>query len=112
MSRGPRPDDAFNIRRSAPEHQSEIGWCGARATADENSLYGLVIRLFFPTLLLLRAGRIGNFLSITRAANSALTTAGAELHLTQAWSLLAKFDGEFAKGSQTYAGTGTLRYAW
>jgi len=44
--------------------------------------------------------------------NSALTTAGAELHLTQAWSLLAKFDGEFAKDSQTYAGTGTLRYAW
>jgi autotransporter-associated beta strand protein len=46
------------------------------------------------------------------AKNSALTTAGAELHLTQAWSLLAKFDGEFAKVSQTYAGTGTLRYAW
>jgi len=41
-----------------------------------------------------------------------LTTAGAELHLTQAWSLLTKFDGEFAKGSQTYAGTGTLRYVW
>jgi uncharacterized protein with beta-barrel porin domain len=46
------------------------------------------------------------------AKNSALTTAGAELHLTQAWSLLTKFDGEFAKGSQTYAGTGTLRYVW
>jgi outer membrane autotransporter protein len=44
--------------------------------------------------------------------NSALTTAGAELHLTQAWSVLAKFDGEFAKGSQTYAGTGTVRCAW
>ena len=26
--------------------------------------------------------------------------------------VLAKFDGEFAKGSQTYAGTGTLRYVW
>ncbi len=22
------------------------------------------------------------------------------------------FDGEFADGSQTYAGTGTLRYSW
>ncbi len=44
--------------------------------------------------------------------NSALTTAGAELHLTQALSFLTKFDGEFAKGSQTYAGTGTLRYTW
>jgi Autotransporter beta-domain len=45
-------------------------------------------------------------------ANSALTSAGAELHMDPAWSLLAKFDGEFAPGSQTYAGTATLRYRW
>jgi uncharacterized protein with beta-barrel porin domain len=44
--------------------------------------------------------------------NSALTSAGAELFFTPNWSLLAKFDGEFAKGSQTYAGSGTLRYTW
>jgi autotransporter-associated beta strand protein len=44
--------------------------------------------------------------------NSALTTAGAQLYLTPRWTLLAKFDGEFANGSQTYAGSGTLRYAW
>src|SRR5215467_10468140 len=28
--------------------------------------------------------------------------------VTPAWSIAAKFDGEFAHGSQTYAGTGTL----
>jgi uncharacterized protein with beta-barrel porin domain len=44
--------------------------------------------------------------------NSALTTAAAELHMTANWSLTAKFDGEFGSGSQTYAGTGTLRYMW
>jgi autotransporter-associated beta strand protein len=44
--------------------------------------------------------------------DSALASAGAELHMTTNWSLAAKFDGEFAKGSQTYAGTGTLRYTW
>jgi outer membrane autotransporter protein len=44
--------------------------------------------------------------------DSALATAAAELHMTANWSLAAKFDGEFARGSQTYAGTGTLRYAW
>ena len=44
--------------------------------------------------------------------NSVLTTAGTQLFLTPQWTLLAKFDGEFAKGSQTYAGTGTLRYTW
>jgi uncharacterized protein with beta-barrel porin domain len=44
--------------------------------------------------------------------NSALTTAGAQFFLTPRWTLLAKFDGEFANGSQTYAGSGTLRYTW
>lgn len=38
--------------------------------------------------------------------------AGAELHVTPQLSLAAKFDGEFASGSQTYAGTGTVRYVW
>jgi outer membrane autotransporter protein len=44
--------------------------------------------------------------------DSALTSAAAQLFFAPHWSLLGKFDGEFAKGSQTYAGTGTLRYAW
>lgn len=44
--------------------------------------------------------------------NAALTSAGAQLFLTPQWAVLAKFDGEFASGSQTYAGTGTLRYTW
>jgi hypothetical protein len=45
-------------------------------------------------------------------SNSALTTASAELRFAPRWSLTAKFDGELASGSQTYAGTGTLRYTW
>jgi outer membrane autotransporter protein len=44
--------------------------------------------------------------------DSVLTTASAELRMTTNWSLLGKFDGEFGKGAQTYAGTGTLRYSW
>jgi len=44
--------------------------------------------------------------------DSALTSAGAELFLAPNWTLLAKFDGEFARGAQTYAGSGTLRYTW
>jgi autotransporter-associated beta strand protein len=46
------------------------------------------------------------------APNSALTSAGAQLFLTPSLTLLAKFDGEFASGSQTYGGSGTLRYSW
>jgi autotransporter-associated beta strand protein len=44
--------------------------------------------------------------------DSALTTAGAQLYLTPQWTLIAKFDGEFANGSQTYGGSGTLLYSW
>jgi uncharacterized protein with beta-barrel porin domain len=44
--------------------------------------------------------------------DSALTTAAAELHVTANWTAMAKFDGEFASGSQTYAGSGTLKYSW
>ena len=46
------------------------------------------------------------------AENSALVSAGAELRLASGVTLLGKFDGDFASHSQTYAGTGTLRYRW
>src|SRR5215471_12757025 len=48
----------------------------------------------------------------TPAKNSALASAGTELRLTNGVTLLAKFDGEFASHSSTYAGTGTVRYRW
>jgi outer membrane autotransporter protein len=48
----------------------------------------------------------------TPAQNTALTSAGAELRLANGITLLAKFDGEFASHSSTYAGTGTFRYRW
>ena len=48
----------------------------------------------------------------TPPKNAALATAAAELHLTANWTATAKLDGELASGGQTYAGTGTLRYAW
>ena len=48
----------------------------------------------------------------TPAHDSALVTAGAEIKLRSGWAVMAKFDGEFANGSQTYTGTGKLRYTW
>jgi outer membrane autotransporter protein len=44
--------------------------------------------------------------------DSALTSVGAQLFITRQWSLLAKFDGEFAQGAQSYASSATLRYTW
>lgn len=48
----------------------------------------------------------------TPARDLALTTAGAEWRFGNGVSVMAKFDGEFAERSQTYAGTARLRYAW
>jgi autotransporter-associated beta strand protein len=48
----------------------------------------------------------------TPAKDSALASAGAELRLANGITLLAKFDGDFASHSSTYAGTGTIRYSW
>jgi uncharacterized protein with beta-barrel porin domain len=42
----------------------------------------------------------------------ALTTAGAEWRLASGVSFLVKFDGEFGDRSETYAGTGRIRYTW
>jgi uncharacterized protein with beta-barrel porin domain len=46
------------------------------------------------------------------AEDSALVSAAARLRLASGVSLQAKFDGDFAGGSQTYAGTATLRFTW
>lgn len=44
--------------------------------------------------------------------DSALASASAEWRLTRQVSLLTKFDGEFSDVSQTFSGTGALRYTW
>ena len=44
--------------------------------------------------------------------DAALTSAVAEMRFTNGLSLIGKLDGEFARGSHTIAGTGTVRYAW
>ena len=44
--------------------------------------------------------------------NSALAHRGRRMALAHGWSFLAKFDGEFAGGSQTYTGTARVKYSW
>jgi uncharacterized protein with beta-barrel porin domain len=49
---------------------------------------------------------------VTPPKDSVMVSFGPELNMTSALTLAAKLDGEFAESSQTYAGTGTLRYEW
>jgi outer membrane autotransporter protein len=44
--------------------------------------------------------------------DKALVSGGSELRLRNGWSVMGKFDGEFASRLQSYAGTGTVRYVW
>jgi autotransporter-associated beta strand protein len=80
----------------------------ARAAWAHDWLSGLGLTAVFQALP--GASFIVN--GATPPKDSALATAEAELRVTANWSLLARFDGEFARGSQTYAGTGTARYTW
>jgi outer membrane autotransporter protein len=48
----------------------------------------------------------------TPPTDLALVSAGGELRLANGFTLIAKFDGEFASHSSTYGGTGTIRYRW
>ena len=56
--------------------------------------------------------REGSVNGATPAKNSALVSTGAELRLANGVKFSGKFEGEFAAHSQTYGGTGTLRWAW
>jgi len=69
--------------------------------------------LFGRACLLTQHGFPGSVhISAKAPADILLTSLGAELRLVNRWSVAGRFDGEFAGGSQTYAGTGTVRYAW
>jgi autotransporter-associated beta strand protein len=80
----------------------------ARAAWAHDWLSGLGLTAVFQALP--GASFIVN--GATPPKDSALATAEAELRVTANWSLLARFDGEFARGAQTYASTGTARYTW
>lgn len=46
------------------------------------------------------------------AGDAALVTAGAEIAWRNGFALAASFEGEFSNNVESYAGKGTLRYAW
>jgi outer membrane autotransporter protein len=109
--------------RTGTDTRSELGGRFDRVLAlYTNAVLSLRARLAWahdwvsdPTLAavfqtLPGAGFIVN--GATPAKNSALASAGTELRLANGVTLIAKFDGEFASHSSTYAGTGAVRYTW
>ncbi|HEY6992365.1 MAG TPA: autotransporter outer membrane beta-barrel domain-containing protein, partial [Xanthobacteraceae bacterium] len=113
---------AFNSR-TATDTRSELGACFDRLVAfNQSAVLSLRARLAWardrvsdPTLAAVFQTLPGASFVVngaTPAKDSALASAGAEYRLANGVILLAKFDGDFASHSSTYAGTGTIRYAW
>ena len=113
---------AYNSR-TGTDTRSELGARFDRLLAvNPNAVLTLRARLAWahdwvsdPTLAAVFQALPGASFVVNGAApakNSALASAGTELRLANGISLLGKFDGEFASRSSTYAGTGTVRYAW
>jgi outer membrane autotransporter protein len=113
---------AFNSR-TATDIRSELGARFDRlVTFNRSAALALWARLAWahdwvsdPTLTPLFQVLPGASFIVTGATpakNSALASAGTELRLANGITLLAKFDGDFASHSSTYAGTGTVRYTW
>ncbi|MFB9265511.1 autotransporter outer membrane beta-barrel domain-containing protein [Bradyrhizobium erythrophlei] len=111
--------------RTATAYRGEVGLRSGRVTAVDNggqlTLFG---KLAYAHDEITDPQAAANFTAFGLGAapfvvygakpsrELALTTAGAEWRLTNGISFLAKFDGEFGDRSQTYSGTGRIRYTW
>jgi outer membrane autotransporter protein len=95
-------DRAFALAGGATFHLiGRVGW--AHDWQDNPQLSATFLGL--PTASFVVNGAVP-------PADLLLLTNGAEWRWRSRWSLLVKFDGEFAGRSQTYAGTARVRYAW
>ncbi len=109
--------------RSFDEERSELGLrFDSRVPTNDNSTLLWRGRLGwaheFSTNPAVTAGFVtlpGTSFIVTGAGlprDALLVSAGPEWRMLNGWTLRAKFDGSFASSSQSYAGTGTLRYSW
>jgi uncharacterized protein with beta-barrel porin domain len=108
--------------KSVTDSRSELGLRGDKSYALTNAVLTLrsrlawaydfnpdrAIRATFQTLP--GASFVVN--GARQAHNSALTTASAEMKWMNGWSAAATFEGEFSDVTRSYAGKGTVRYAW
>jgi uncharacterized protein with beta-barrel porin domain len=98
---GLRADTSFALADAVATLRGRAAW--AHGFNTERS-----IGAFFQTL------PASDFVVNGASARSetALVSAGGELRWLNGFSLAATFEGEFAKGIESYAGKGVLRYNW
>jgi outer membrane autotransporter protein len=103
--------------------RTEIGsWFDQTVQLEQANRLGLFARAAWAYDFGNNPSLVTTFLSLPAASfvvngakppvDLALATAGAELRMQNGISIMGRFDGEFGKGSQTYTGTGRIRYQW
>jgi outer membrane autotransporter protein len=108
--------------RKSNNTRSELGaWIDTRRAIDDGTLSVRARAAFVRTwrnAAAIDAAFVemsGSNFTVTGAAPSsvaALVSLAAEVRMKDGWSAGLKFDGEFAQASQSYIGTGSLRYQW
>jgi uncharacterized protein with beta-barrel porin domain len=109
--------------RTSDVLRTELGaWFDQAVVFDNGSLVTLRLRAAWahdefsdPTVGAAFQSLPGSAFTVTGAkpvSDSALLSAAASMKVARNVSIGARFDSEIADRSQTYAGTGTVRYAW
>lgn len=98
---GLRADASFALTDSVMTLRGRAAW--AHNFNTERSINALFVTLPASGFLVYGA---------SPAANTALLSVGGELKWRNGFSVAATFDGEYARGIESYAGKGTLRYQW
>jgi len=108
--------------RSVTDTRSELGLRSDKSFAMENGILTLRGRVAWAHDFNPDRSAAATFQALpgasfvvngaAQAADSALTTASAEMKWLNGWSLAATFEGEFSQVTRSYAGKGVVRYAW
>lgn len=99
---GIRTDKAFFVQDGRLTLRGRAAWAH-----DSNT-----DRIITPTFQTLPGSGSFTVNGAKPAADSLLFTAGAEMKWRNGWAVAGKFEGEFSKTTNSYAGMGTVRYAW
>jgi YVTN family beta-propeller protein/autotransporter-associated beta strand protein len=98
---GVRGDRSFLVQDSTLTLRSRVAWAH-----DSNT-----DRVISPTFQSL-PGASFTVNGAKPAADGALVSAGGEMKWRNGWSVAGLFEGEFSHTTESYAGKGTVKYAW
>jgi uncharacterized protein with beta-barrel porin domain len=98
---GLRADKSFAIQSGVPTLRGRAAWAH---DFNPDRAIGATFQALPGASFVVNGAR--------HASDSALTSASAEMKWLNGWSAAATFDAEFSNITRSFAGKGTVRYAW